>query len=100
VLVLDSADIAVRLEVVDDQHHPLLRDPPAASELGEPRSAASVDVEEHRRIARAEVRIAALVEPLHHLRREDAVALQQKTSEIRLSHDAHPRPHEAVGQLH
>ena len=58
----DPPHVPARLEIVHHEHHPLLRDAGATRELGETRPRPAIDVQEHGRVARTQIGVAALLQ--------------------------------------
>jgi hypothetical protein len=81
-----ASDVSAGFEVVDHEHHALLRHPRSARELREPRAGTAIDVEEHGRMAGPDVGIPALLERGDQLRGQDPVGLEEQPGKIDLAH--------------
>ena len=89
VWVGDPTHVASLLEIVHHEHHPLLRHPGPVREVGEARARSPIDVEHHRGVAGAGVRIPTLVERGDELGPERAMRLQEQAAKIHVPHDRH-----------
>ena len=78
----DAPDVPADLELVDGQHHRLLRDTGALGEVGEPASAPPVHMEEHHGVTRTDVGVASIVEREVELGRDGAMRIEQQPSEV------------------